>query len=76
MCSPFAILATDSLLAGTFAPQYTVELVTKNFSYVRASTGSPEAAPTMMAARRVIAKAERRGWRGKHLANVVKLFTS
>ncbi|RKT49942.1 3-hydroxyisobutyrate dehydrogenase [Azonexus fungiphilus] len=74
VCSPFAKRAADSMLAGNFAPQFPVELVAKDFAYVLASAPAPESAPTLAAAQRVFAEAERCGLGGEHLTSVVKLF--
>lgn len=76
VCSPFAKRAADSMLSGSFAPQFPVELVAKDFEYVLASAATPESALTLAAARQVFAEAERRGLGGEHLTSVVKLFSA
>lgn len=64
------------MLSGSFAPQFPVELVAKDFEYVLASAAAPELAPTLAAAHRVFAEAEQCGLGGEHLTSVVKLFSS
>lgn len=76
VCSPFAKRAADSMLSGNFAPQFPVEMVAKDFTYVLASAATPESAPTLAAAQRVFAEAERRGLGGEHLTSVVKLCSA
>lgn len=76
VCSPFAKRAADSMLAGSFAPQFPVELVAKDFEYALASAATPESAPTLAAAHQIFAEAERRGLGAEHLTSVVKLFSA
>lgn len=74
VCSPFAKRAADGMLAEDFAPQFPVDLVAKDFSYVLAAAGTPESAPTIAAAHQVFTEAQRCGLGAEHLTSVVKLF--
>lgn len=74
--SPVATRTIDSMLAGNFAQQFSVELAEKDFGYALAAAGSPEAAPTMAAAREVFRKARSRGLGTEDFTSVVQLFST
>jgi 3-hydroxyisobutyrate dehydrogenase len=59
--SPAANHLSGSMLAGNFSPQFPVELIEKDFGYAVDAAGSPEAAPTIAAARGVFQKGGREG---------------
>jgi 3-hydroxyisobutyrate dehydrogenase len=72
--SPAATNLSANMLAGNFAPQFPVELIEKDFGYAIRVAGSPEAAPTIAAARGVFGKAIERGLGGENMTSVVRLF--
>jgi 3-hydroxyisobutyrate dehydrogenase len=73
--SPSANYLTGTMLAGDFAPQFPVELIEKDFGYVLNEVNTPEAAPTIAAARSVFQRAIKRGLGGDNMTGVVRLFT-
>jgi len=72
--SPAATYLSGSMLAGNFAPQFPVELIEKDFGYAVSAAGSPEAAPTIAAARRVFQRAIENGFGADNMTGVVRLF--
>jgi 3-hydroxyisobutyrate dehydrogenase len=73
--SPAANYLTGTMLTGNFAPQFPVELIEKDFGYVLNEVNTPEAAPTVAAARGVFQRAIERGLGGDNMTGVVRLFT-
>lgn len=74
VCSPAAKTAAASMLAGSFAPLFPVELVEKDFGYAIAAFGSREAAPVTAAACGVFALAVRQGLGADNLTGIVRLY--
>jgi 3-hydroxyisobutyrate dehydrogenase len=73
--SPAANYLSSSMLAENFTPQFPVELIEKDFGYAVQVVGSPEAAPTIVAARGVFQRAIGRGLGNDNMTGVVRLFT-
>ncbi|HWX59476.1 NAD(P)-dependent oxidoreductase [Bradyrhizobium sp.] len=73
--SPAANNLSGSMLAGSFSPQFPIELIEKDFGYAVDAAGSPEAAPTIAAARGVFQKAVAKGFGSENMTGVVQLFT-
>src|ERR1700761_2206888 len=73
--SPAATNPSGSMLAGSFSPQFPIELIEKDFGYTVDAASSPEAAPTIFAARGVFQKAIAHGLGGQNMTGVVQLFT-
>ncbi len=73
--SPAAGNLSSLMLSGNFAPQFPVDLIEKDFGYAVQAAGSPEAAPTLAAARGVFQTAKARGFAEENMTSVVKLFT-
>lgn len=73
--SPIANNLSHAMLTGNFAPQFPVELIEKDFGYMLRVAGSPEAAPTIAAARGVFQHAIERGSGPDNMTGVVRLFT-
>lgn len=71
--SPAAKGAASSMLTGAFAPMFPVELVEKDFGYVRAAGG--DAVPMADAARSVMQAAMAAGYGGDNLTGVVRLYS-
>ncbi|MDH4910125.1 NAD(P)-dependent oxidoreductase [Xanthomonas axonopodis pv. ricini] len=72
--SPVAGRISGSMLAGSFAPQFPIELIEKDFGYTVQAAGSDVVAPTIAAARSVFLAAIERGLGGENMTAVVKLF--
>jgi 3-hydroxyisobutyrate dehydrogenase len=72
--SPAANNLSGSMLAGNFSPQFPIELIEKDFGYTIDAAGSPEAAPTIAAARRIFQTAIAEGLGGENMTGVVQLF--
>jgi 3-hydroxyisobutyrate dehydrogenase len=72
--SPAATYLSGTMLTGNFAPQFPVELIEKDFGYAVAAAGSPDAAPTIAAARRVFQRAIDSGFGADNMTGVVRLF--
>jgi 3-hydroxyisobutyrate dehydrogenase len=75
VCSPFAAGSAYGMLAGNFTPQFTTELVAKDFGYALAAAGDDAFAPTLSAAHHVFNEAVARGLGDDNLTSVVRLFT-
>lgn len=73
--SPAATNLSGSMLAANFSPQFPVELIEKDFGYAVDTAGSPDAAPTIAAARGVFQKAIAEGFGSENMTGVVRLFT-
>jgi 3-hydroxyisobutyrate dehydrogenase len=73
--SPVANYLSSSMLAANFAPQFPVELIEKDFGYTVEAAGSPEAVPTIAAARSVFQRAIESGFGADNMTGVVRLFT-
>jgi 3-hydroxyisobutyrate dehydrogenase len=73
--SPAATHLSNSMLAGNFAPQFPIELIEKDFGYAVQSASSPEAVPTIAAARSVFQQAIEHGLGAENMTGVVRLFT-
>lgn len=73
--SPAANNLSASMLAGNFSPQFPIELIEKDFGYAVEAAGSPEAAPTIAAARGVFQKAIAEGFGSENMTGVVRVFT-
>ncbi|MGY3442874.1 NAD(P)-dependent oxidoreductase [Bradyrhizobium sp. USDA 4473] len=67
---------SGSMLAGNFSPQFPIELIEKDFGYAIDAAGSPEAAPTIAAARGVFQKAIAKGLGRENMTGVAQLFMS
>ena len=77
VCSPAAKAAAGSMLAGSFAPMFPVELVEKDFGYVEETALARGAqVPVTLAARRVLAEAMARGYGADHLTGIVRLYSA
>ncbi len=74
--SPVANSLSGSMLTGNFAPQFPIELIEKDFGYTLGAAGSPNAAPTIAAARGVFQRAIASGFGGENMTGVVQLFTA
>jgi 3-hydroxyisobutyrate dehydrogenase len=64
----------DSMLSGTFAPQFPIELIEKDFSYTVHTTGGEENAPAITAIRNIFRKAISEGLGELNMTAIVKLF--
>jgi 3-hydroxyisobutyrate dehydrogenase len=73
--SPSANYLTGSMLAGTFAPLFPVDLIEKDFGYVLREIADPSAAPTIAAARGVFQRAIDQGLGDDNMTGVVRLFS-
>lgn len=73
--APVANYLTKSMISGYFAPQFTVELIEKDFGYAVATAETAEAAPTIAAARGVFQQAITQGLGQKIMTGVVSLFS-
>jgi 3-hydroxyisobutyrate dehydrogenase len=62
------------MLSGTFAPQFPIELIEKDFSYTVRTAGGEENAPAITAIRNVFRKAISEGLGELNMTAVVKLF--
>jgi 3-hydroxyisobutyrate dehydrogenase len=51
-----------SMLSGTFAPQFPIELIEKDFSYTVHTAGGEENAPAITAIRNIFRKLSARVW--------------
>ncbi len=72
--SPAANYLSGSMLTGNFAPQFPIELIEKDFGYAVDAAGSPEAAPTIAAARGIFQRAIAKGLGGENMTGVVQMF--
>jgi 3-hydroxyisobutyrate dehydrogenase len=72
--SPAANYLSGSMLNGNFAPQFPIELIEKDFGYAVSAAGSPEAAPTIAAARGIFQRAIAKGFGGENMTGVVQMF--
>jgi 3-hydroxyisobutyrate dehydrogenase len=75
VCSPFAARSAMGMLMGDFSPQFTTELVAKDFHYATKAAGDHTLAPTILAANQVFNEAVARGCGDENLTSVVKLFS-
>ncbi len=75
VCSPYAARSAMGMLAGDFTPQFTTELVAKDFHYSTKAAGDYALAPTIWAANQVFNEAVERGLGDENLTSVVKLFS-
>lgn len=73
--SPVAGRVSGLMLAGNVTPQFPIELIEKDFSYMLQTTKDGSAAPTIAAARGVFREAIERGHGSDNMTGVVKLFT-
>lgn len=62
VCSPFAAGAAMGMLKGDFSPQFTTELVAKDFHYSTKVAGDYALAPTILAANQVFKRLLPEGW--------------
>jgi 3-hydroxyisobutyrate dehydrogenase-like beta-hydroxyacid dehydrogenase len=75
VCSPAAKGALASMLAGNFAPMFPVELVGKDFGYIRRFAEEHDArTPVGDAASMVMAEAAARGMGADNLTGIVRLY--
>jgi 3-hydroxyisobutyrate dehydrogenase len=72
--SPAATYLSNTMLTGNFEPQFPVELIEKDFGYAIDTAGSPDAVPTIAAARGVFQRAIERGLGRDNMTGVVRLF--
>jgi 3-hydroxyisobutyrate dehydrogenase len=63
-----------SMLSGTFAPQFPIELIEKDFSYTVHTAGGEENAPAITATRNIFRKAISEGLGELNMTAIVKLF--
>src|ERR1700739_3398266 len=63
-----------SMLSGTFAPQFPIELIEKDFSYTVHTAGGEENAPAITAIRNIFRKAISEGLGELNMTAIVKLF--
>ena len=63
-----------SMLSGTFAPQFPIELIEKDFSYTVHTAGGEENAPAITAVRNIFRKAISEGLGELNMTAIVKLF--
>lgn len=75
VCSPFAARSAMGMLMSDFTPQFTTELVAKDFHYSVKAAGDYALAPTILAANQVFNEAVDRGLGDENLTSVVKLFS-
>lgn len=68
--------AANSMLSKNFTPQFPVQLIEKDFGYTVQSAASPEAVPTIAAARSVFQKAIAQGLGDQNMTSVAQLFTN
>lgn len=73
--SPLAGRVSGLMLASDFTPQFPIDLIEKDFSYILQTAGSNEFAPTIAATRAVFRSAIERGLAKDNMTGVVKLFT-
>lgn len=64
-----------SMLTGNFAPQFPIALIEKDFGYTLDAAGSPQAAPTIAAARDVFREAVSRGLGASNMTGVAQLYS-
>src|ERR1700722_4891375 len=72
--STFAGRIAASMLNGTFAPQFPIELIEKDFSYTVHTAGGGENAPAITAIRNIFRKALSEGLGELNMTAIVKLF--
>lgn len=70
--APIANYLTSTMVEQNFAPQFSVELVEKDFRYVEQAAGADM--PVSKAARAVFRKAMEQGFGGENLTAVAKLY--
>jgi 3-hydroxyisobutyrate dehydrogenase len=73
--SPVAGYLTGTMVSKNFSPQFPVELIEKDFSYVLETAGTSESVPTTAAARQVFSAAIAKGLGDENMTAVVRLFT-
>ncbi len=74
VCSPAAKAAGEAMLAKDFAPQFPIELVDKDFSYVMEALGGAEAAPIATAVQRLFSRAIEKGMGDQNVTAVARLY--
>jgi 3-hydroxyisobutyrate dehydrogenase len=62
------------MLSGTFAPQFPIELIEKDFSYTVDTAGGEENAPAITAIRNIFRKGISEGLGELNMTAIVKLF--
>lgn len=75
VCSPFAARSAMAMIMGDFTPQFTTELVAKDFDYSSNAAGGSDLAPTITASQKVFHDAVTKGLADENLTSVVKLFS-
>ena len=75
VCSPFAARSAIAMIMGDFTPQFTTELVAKDFDYSSNAAGGSDLAPTISASQKVFHEAVIKGFGDENLTSVVKLFS-
>lgn len=73
--SPAAGNITCSMLAENFAPQFTIELIEKDFGYTLEAAGANKALSMIAAARGVFQTAKDRGFGAENMTSVARLYT-
>ncbi|MDJ1501557.1 NAD(P)-dependent oxidoreductase [Xanthocytophaga agilis] len=73
--SPVAGYLTSTMLTENFTPQFPVELIEKDFSYILTTAGSSESAPMTDAALHVFQKAIAQNLGQENMTSVVRMFT-
>lgn len=71
---PIAAYLSGTMLSGNFAPQFPVELMTKDLGYVLNAAGSQASVPTIAAVRGVFEAAVAQGLGAENMTSVAKLF--
>ncbi|SDN02924.1 NAD(P)-dependent oxidoreductase [Ensifer sp. YR511] len=73
--SPAASYLAGSMLSGSFAPQFPIELIEKDFRYIVGAAGTEANVPTVLAALQVFQSAISCGYGDENMTGVVRLFT-
>ncbi|WP_346830831.1 NAD(P)-dependent oxidoreductase [Pseudomonas abietaniphila] len=68
--------SVDLMVAGTFEPQFPVALIEKDLRYLVNVAGSPAAAPTIDAARKVFGTGIDQGFGEQNMTSVVQVFAA
>lgn len=73
--APVAHYLSGTMIAGSFTPQFPIELIEKDFGYALQAAQSTEAMPTISAASGVFKQAIVRGLAAENMTAVVQLFS-
>jgi 3-hydroxyisobutyrate dehydrogenase-like beta-hydroxyacid dehydrogenase len=75
VASPAAKAAAASMLAGSFAPLFPIDLAAKDLGYALDAAGTAERAPVTAAVEAVLARAIEAGCGDQHLTAVARLYS-